>query len=418
MNFKLLSACFGAILISCHTSFGQVTNNPKVDEQSASYVKIKRVELTDNNTIIYLQFIEKKASVPEFRPQPRMMPFPDSRPQQRQQLQEDQIWLDPETRLYKPGEIDKKFKFIKAENIPTTSKMNVASGDTVDFVAYFERLSPGIEEFDFYEGRSMPGQQSWNFYGVHIKNPLKKQTNPPSKSTAKTAVPSKKPGEKPATKAPDKPLSARQPEKGANHAFSVVSGTVYDSKTKQPIPARITYIEKGDTLQVQSSSGKYRVGLDPEEKYNFRVTARGYYGSSFTLAPGDSSERPGGNRDVYLTPLIVGETILLPNIYFETSKYTLLPESFDELDRLVEVMRDNPSIEIRVEGHTDNVGDFDKNLELSRQRAESVRNYLVEKGIAEARIEAKGYGGTRPLKKGSEEERKKNRRVEFVITEL
>nr|WP_295929616.1 OmpA family protein [uncultured Dyadobacter sp.] len=418
MNFKLLSACFGAILISCHTSFGQVTNNPKVDEQSAPYVKIKRVELTDNNTIIYLQFVEKKAAMPEFRPQPRMMPFPDSRPQQKQQPQGDQIWLDPETRLYKPGEIEKKFKFIRAENIPTTTKMNVSSGDTVDFVAYFERLSPGIEEFDFYEGRSMQGQQSWNFYGIHIKNPPKKQTAEPAKPVAKSAAPPKKPAEKPVAKTTEKPAPAKQPEKDPTPAFSMVNGTVYDAKTKQPIPARITYIEKADTLQVQSSSGKYRVGLDPEEKYQFRVTARGYYGSSFAVVPADSSKQSGFNRDVYLTPLIVGETILLPNIYFETSKYTLLPESFDELDRLVEVMRDSPSIEIRVEGHTDNVGDFDKNLELSRQRAESVKNYLAGKGIAEARIEAKGYGGTRPLKKGSEEERKKNRRVEFVITQM
>ncbi|WP_353722626.1 hypothetical protein [Dyadobacter sp. 676] len=169
MNLKLLSASFGAILLSIHTSFGQITENPKVDESSAPYVKIKRVELTDDYTIIHLQFIDKTPKQPQFRSQPRTLPMPDSRiPRGLPQIGESQIWLDPETRLYKPGEIDKKFKFVKAENIPTTSKMNVSSGDTVDFVAYFERLTPGIEEFDFYEGRSQGGITILEFlWGPH-----------------------------------------------------------------------------------------------------------------------------------------------------------------------------------------------------------------------------------------------------------
>lgn len=411
MNFKLLSASFGAILLTIHTSFGQVTENPKVEESSAPYVKIKKVELTDKNTIIYLQFIDERPQRPQLRSQPRDFPIPDSRIPPMQQSQ-SQIWLDPETRLYKPGDIDKKFRFIRAENITTTTKMKVASGDTVNFVAYFERLTPGIEEFDFYEGRSSGGNQSWNFYGIHIKNPLKKE---PVAKTAKPATPARKPAVKPAVKAPEKPATSVPAKKDAEMA--IVKGTVYNAKTKEPISAQLSYIENGDTLQVRSSSGKYRVGVEAGEKYRFRVQSRGFYGSSFSLTPGDSAGK-AYNQDVYLTPLILGETILLPNIYFETSQYTLLSESFEELNRLVEVMLDNPTIRIRVEGHTDNVGDFDKNLELSRQRAEAVKEYLAEKGISGSRIEAKGYGGTRPIAKGSEEERKKNRRVEFVITEM
>lgn len=412
MNFKLLSASFGAILLTIHTSFGQVTENPKVDESSAPYVKIKKVELTDKNTVIYLQFIDERPLRPQLRSQPRDFPIPDSRIPPLQQQGQSQIWLDPETRLYKPGDIDQKFRFIRAENITTTTKMKVASGDTVNFIAYFERLTPGIEEFDFYEGRSSGGNQSWNFYGVHIKNPLKKES---VAKAVKPAPPVKKPAVKPAVKAPEKPAVPEPAPKESGMA--VVKGTVYNAKTKEPVAAQLSYMENGDTLQVRSSSGKYRVGVEAEGKYRFRVQARGFYGSSFSLTPGDSAGKTY-NQDVYLTPLIVGETILLPNIYFETSQYTLLPESFEELNRLVEVMLDNPTIKIRVEGHTDNVGDFDKNLELSRQRAEAVKGYLTEKGIHASRIEAKGYGGTRPLAKGSEEERKKNRRVEFVITEM
>lgn len=412
MNFKLLLALFGAFVLALDTSFGQITDNPKVLEQSQPDVKIKKVELTDKYTIIYLQFVEKGLD-PAL---PKMFRLPQRPDQKQQEIVGSQIWLDPETRLYKPGEIDKKFKLIKAENIPTETKREISQGETVDFVAYFERLSPGIEEFDFYEGRSSKGYHSWNFYGVRIKNPLKKQTNNAAKSTAKAQVPVKKPVEKPAPKKPEQPLADSADAKVAG--IAVMKGTIYNSKTKKPISAQISYVENGDSLQIKSSSGKYRIGIDLSQKYDFRVVAKGFYGATFPLAPADSTGQSAFDQDFYLTPLTVGETIVLPNIYFATSQYTLLSESYTELDRLVDMMRENPDIRIRVEGHTDNVGDFDKNVELSRKRAESVQTYLVEKGIEAGRIEAKGYGGTRPTGKGnSAEEHRKNRRVEFVITQ-
>jgi outer membrane protein OmpA-like peptidoglycan-associated protein len=410
MNFKLLLALLGAFVLALDTSFGQITDNPKVLEQSQPDVKIKKVELTDKYTIIYLQFVEKGIN----QALPKMFPFPQ-RPDQKQQKQQSagEIWLDPETRLYKPGEIEKKFKLIRTENIPTETRKEINQGETVDFVAYFERLSPGIEEFDFYEGRSSQGYNSWNFYGVRVKNPLKKNASNAAKPTAKAQVPVKKPVEKPAAK-----QTVVDSAEVRTAGVAVLKGTIYNSKTKKPISAQISYVENEDSLQFKSSSGKYRIGIDPSEKYDFRIVARGFYGTTFALAPADSAGQSAFDQDFYLRPLTVGETIVLPNIYFATSQYTLLPESYGELDRLLDMMRENPDIRIRVEGHTDNVGDFDKNLELSRKRAESVQSYLVEKGIKPGRIEAKGYGGTRPTGKGnSEEERRKNRRVEFVITQ-
>jgi outer membrane protein OmpA-like peptidoglycan-associated protein len=96
---------------------------------------------------------------------------------------------------------------------------------------------------------------------------------------------------------------------------------------------------------------------------------------------------------------------------------SLLEESFAELDAVVDFMKINPKVEIELEGHTDNRGDARKNVVLSQQRVAKIKSYLVSKGIPSKRIKGKGFGGSRPIASSdSEEARKMNRRVDFLIT--
>jgi outer membrane protein OmpA-like peptidoglycan-associated protein len=106
----------------------------------------------------------------------------------------------------------------------------------------------------------------------------------------------------------------------------------------------------------------------------------------------------------------------LPNVLFKRSSPDILSESYPELDRVVDFMRTNPSVQIRLEGHTDNTGVPKHNLRLSKARVESVEAYLVSKGVNQRRITGKGYGGTKPIADNANEEtRRLNRRVEFTI---
>ena len=108
--------------------------------------------------------------------------------------------------------------------------------------------------------------------------------------------------------------------------------------------------------------------------------------------------------------------VSLRNLFFETGKYQLLAESFVELDKLKDILGKNPQINILINGHTDNVGNPEDNLILSRQRAESVQNYLIQKGVQSERISIQAFGETQPLMSNETEYgRAMNRRIEFQI---
>jgi outer membrane protein OmpA-like peptidoglycan-associated protein len=110
---------------------------------------------------------------------------------------------------------------------------------------------------------------------------------------------------------------------------------------------------------------------------------------------------------------------LKQQVHFATGKFRVLPDSFPLLDEVVQALNDSPEMRISVEGHTDNVGGEAVNMTLSQHRAEAVRDYLVAKGIAPARLEAVGYGPTKPIASNKTPSGKaKNRRTELRILGL
>lgn len=111
--------------------------------------------------------------------------------------------------------------------------------------------------------------------------------------------------------------------------------------------------------------------------------------------------------------------VILDKVYFDTSKAVIKERSFDVLQQVASVMKANPQIKkLSIEGHTDSRGDDDDNMQLSQRRAEAVREFLINKGIAADRLVAKGFGETKPVATNDTKDgRAQNRRVEFLIAE-
>ena len=199
-----------------------------------------------------------------------------------------------------------------------------------------------------------------------------------------------------------------------------VKGKVYDKKTKQGLPSSVELkdIKTGQrSSKVQTDEeGDYLITLPIGKDYAFNVNRKGYliYSESFPLSskPSDSIYQ----IDIPLQPIEANANVILKNIFFDTKKFNLRPESMAELDNLVDLLNENPTIIIQINGYTDNVGKPADNLTLSNYRSKSVVTYLSSKGISAKRLLAKGFGETRPIADNKTEEgRAKNRRTELQV---
>ncbi|HEV2353929.1 MAG TPA: OmpA family protein, partial [Puia sp.] len=199
-----------------------------------------------------------------------------------------------------------------------------------------------------------------------------------------------------------------------------VKGRVFDSVTRKGLPSSVVLTDLA-TRQVISDlqtdeTGNYLVTLPEGKNYAFEVKRRGYLFFSENFALTGTTVDTAYHIDIPLQPLAANAVVVLKNIFFQSNRYDLQPESGTELDAVVQLMKDNPTLKIQISGHTDNSGNAAENLKLSDNRAKAVTAYLVGKGIAAARLVPKGWGDTRPIADNSTPEgRARNRRTELRV---
>lgn len=201
-------------------------------------------------------------------------------------------------------------------------------------------------------------------------------------------------------------------------------GRVSNAKDGQPVASDIRIIDlaNGTTVANTSSDGKnglYIVSLPAGKDYAFHVTANGFLFHSQNVEKNNEN----GNEqwqpvtvDIALHPIESGERIALRNVFFETGRWEILPESEYELAKVVDLLTKNPTLKIELGGHTDNVGRPEANQRLSEQRAKAVYDYLINEGIPSNRLSYKGYGETQPVATNDTDEgRRENRRTEIKV---
>ena len=217
--------------------------------------------------------------------------------------------------------------------------------------------------------------------------------------------------------------SVAEPITVEEKSLTVFKGKILDAITKNSIAAdiEITINSTGEvytSLKSNSSTGKFLLSLPAGKNYGISAAADGYlfHSENFDLPKGDGFNLV--NKDIELKNIKVGSNITLRNVFFNSGKWDVKSDSYAELDRLVALLSDIPSLKIEISGHTDNVGSVSFNELLSQRRADAVVNYLAGKGVDKKRLSAKGYGQSKPVDSNNTAEgRALNRRTEFEIIE-
>ena len=208
------------------------------------------------------------------------------------------------------------------------------------------------------------------------------------------------------------------PQESRSLEVAYMQGLITDSKTNNPIKADIDLVNLISGKSYKSSEsdldGNYMLCLPSDAEYALTVNKKKYlfYSENIKL------EQEGSIlvKNFKLQPLEVGEQVRLDNIFFELNSSDLKDESVVELNKIIKFMASNPFLVIEIGGHTDNIGSKAYNLNLSDDRARSVKDALVQRGIPSDRIQTKGYGMSVPLNtNSSEQERALNRRTELKI---
>jgi outer membrane protein OmpA-like peptidoglycan-associated protein len=213
--------------------------------------------------------------------------------------------------------------------------------------------------------------------------------------------------------------------------LTVLKGIIRDEKTKAALEAKIQIIDNEKNAVIgefnsNSQSGKYLIPLPAGKNYGISVTAPNYLFHSENVDIPDTANYQEIIRDIELKKLEKGTQIVLRNIFFDLDKFTIKPESKTELDRVYQLMKENPKLVIELSGHTDTQGSATYNQQLSENRAKAVVEYLSAMGIPNNRFQYKGFGEEKPIISDMEIAKMKtqaqkdkahafNRRTEFKI---
>lgn len=203
--------------------------------------------------------------------------------------------------------------------------------------------------------------------------------------------------------------------------MTILKGVISDEQTKQPLEAQIELVDNTKneviaTFKSNSTTGRYLVSLPSGKNYGIAVKRDGYlfHSENFDIPATASFQEV--EKNVELKKIDIGKSIVLKNIFFDFDKATIRPESANELERLIKLLNENPTLKIELGSHTDSKGSDEYNQKLSQSRSQSVVSYLIGKGIATDRLVAKGYGETVPVATNDTDEgRQQNRRTEFKI---
>lgn len=213
-----------------------------------------------------------------------------------------------------------------------------------------------------------------------------------------------------------------EPLKMVDYAMKIV-----DKETNAPIRATVELFTLTDQdkgykgIGYTDDDGIFQLNLAANYDYKLTISARGFMPETktFSLKADSEDYREEVRKRYKLTRLDIGSSINLENIQFEQGSSELTKDSYSQLNQLVSLLESNPGMEIELEGHTDRTASPAASLRLSEERVESVKEYIVNKGIKDKRIKGVGYGDSKPIYKGPDKELQKlNRRVDFRIIKM